>query len=110
MAERTHLVVGAGKMGGALLEGWIASKAIKPDQLIILDPAPGEAAQAAIEAGALHLTELNNNLLSIKYLLLAIKPQMFGKLSHAIAKELPEDALVISILAGTSLASLQDAF
>ena len=110
MTVRTHLVVGAGKMGGALLQGWITSGAVTPKQLIILDPQPGEAAQAAIKAGVLHLSEPNNKLKSIKYLLLAIKPQMFGQLAPTIAKELSENALVISILAGTSLASLQDTF
>ncbi len=97
-------------MGGALLQGWIASKAITPKQLIILDPHPGDSAQAAIKAGALHLKKPSNKLLSIRYLLLAIKPQMFSVLTPAIAKELSEDALIISILAGTSLASLKDTF
>ncbi|MEP3892133.1 MAG: pyrroline-5-carboxylate reductase [Hellea sp.] len=110
MTARTHLVVGAGKMGGALLEGWITSKVISPEQLIILDPHPGQAAQGAIDAGALHLSKPSEKLNFIKYLLLAIKPQMFADLAPAIAKELPEKALVISILAGTSLESLQDAF
>jgi len=110
MTKRTHLVVGAGKMGGALLEGWIASKVITPRQLIILDPHPGTAAQDAIKAGALHLTKPNKKLISIRYLLLAIKPQMFGNLAPSIAKHLSENILIISILAGTSLASLQDAF
>jgi len=110
MTKRTHLVVGAGKMGGALLQGWITSKAVTPEQLIILDPHPGEAAQEAIKSGALHLSEPNEKLISIKYLMLAIKPQMFGKLAPAIANELSDDALVISILAGTSLASLQETF
>lgn len=97
-------------MGGALLEGWISSKAITPQQLIILDPHPGEAAKSAIDAGALHLTKPSKKLKSIKYLLLGIKPQMFDDLAPAIAKELSEDALVISILAGTSLTSLQNVF
>jgi len=97
-------------MGGALLQGWITSEAVAPAQLIILDPHPGEAAQAAIKAGALHLTEPSNKLKSIKCLLLAIKPQMFDKLAQDIAAELPDKALVISILAGTSLASLQATF
>jgi len=110
MIDRTHLVVGAGKMGGALLDGWIASEAITSKQLIILDPYPGKAAQSAIESGALHLTKPDDKLISIKYLLLAIKPQIFGKLAPAIAKELSNRALVISIMAGTSLASLQDVF
>jgi pyrroline-5-carboxylate reductase len=110
MSDPTHLVVGAGKMGGALLEGWIASKVIAPEQLVILDPYPGDAAKTAIASGAKHLNEPNEDLQSIQYLLLAIKPQMFGKLTPAIAKAISNDALVISILAGTSLASLQDIF
>ncbi len=97
-------------MGGALLQGWIKSGAIKPDQLIILDPTPGEAAQTAIEAGALHLKKPSKKLSSIKYLLLAIKPQMFTKLAPEIAEHIAAKALIISILAGTSLASLQDVF
>ena len=110
MTKHTHIVVGAGKMGGALLDGWIASKVIAPKNLIILDPNPGEAAQKAIDAGALHLTIPDKSLKTIKYLLLAIKPQMFAKLGPSIAKHLPKDALVISILAGTSLSGLQDVF
>ncbi len=97
-------------MGGALLLGWIKSGVIKADRLIILDPTPGEIAQAAIKAGALHLIEPSKKLKSIKYLLLAIKPQMFAKLAPEIAEYLSAKALVISILAGTSLASLQDIF
>ncbi|WP_026940776.1 pyrroline-5-carboxylate reductase [Hellea balneolensis] len=110
MSDRTHLVVGAGKMGGALLEGWINSKVITPEQLIILDPSPGDAAQKAISEGALHLIETDKNASNIRYLLLAIKPQMFKKLAPPIALTLPEKCLVISILAGTSLASLQSIF
>jgi len=97
-------------MGGALLQGWISSGVIKAEQLIILDPTPGEAAQTAIAAGALHLKKPSKKLSSVKYLLLAIKPQMFTRLSPAIAEHLPAKALIISILAGTSMASLQEIF
>lgn len=97
-------------MGGALLEGWLASKVITAAQLIILDPRPGKAAQTAIEAGALHLIKPSEAIESVKYFLLAIKPQLFGDLAPSIAEYLPQKALVISVLAGTSLAGLQDAF
>jgi len=97
-------------MGGALLQGWISSGAIEPDQLIILDPVPGEAAQKAIKAGALHLKKPSKKLKSVKYLLLAIKPQMFAKLAPSTAEHLSAKALIISILAGTSMASLQNVF
>ena len=97
-------------MGGALLEGWLASKVITPAQLIILDPRPGKAAQIAIDAGALHLIKPSKALESVEYFLLAIKPQLFSDLAPSIAEYLPQKALVISILAGTSLAGLQETF
>ena len=35
----TLVLVGAGKMGGALLEGWIAGGA-EPGRIVALDPSP----------------------------------------------------------------------
>ena len=35
----THLIIGAGKMGGSLLSAWISSGLIKAQDLTILDPA-----------------------------------------------------------------------
>ena len=106
----TYLVIGAGKMGGALLQGWLDSGTVKAKQLIILDPTPGEAARAAIKNGALHLKEPSKKLAAVDFALLGIKPQMFTKLAPPIAKHLPDGALVISILAGTSLAALEQTF
>jgi len=52
----THLLVGAGKMGGALLSGWLEAGLVAPKKLAILDPAPGPKAIYAIERGAKHIT------------------------------------------------------
>ena len=45
------LMLGAGRMGGAILDGWRKTGAFAPDELIIVDPNPGEAAVEAAEAG-----------------------------------------------------------
>jgi len=99
-------------MGGALLSGWLADKksGVTAKNLVILDPHPGGAATKAIEAGAKHLQKPEGSLSSVKVVLLAIKPQMFEELAGAIAEHLPHGALVISILAGTSMTSLAKAF
>jgi len=110
MTKHTHLIVGAGKMGGALLSGWLSSKTIKADKLIILDPKPGEAARKAIDAGALHLKRPAKKISAAKYILLAIKPQSFTQFAPDLEKHLSADAAIISILAGTSLNTLQSAF
>lgn len=111
-SNRTHLVVGAGRMGGALISGWTSSDnpPVSPANIIILDPLPRDDAATCIENGALHITEPAPNLKSVDYVLLAIKPQMFETLGPAIAKNLKPGALVISILAGTSLESLSRVF
>jgi len=108
----TYLVVGAGRMGGALLSGWLADKdsGVSTKNLVILDPHPGSAATEAIETGAKYLEHPDASLSSVKIVLLAIKPQMFEGLARSIAEYLPKGALVISILAGTSMASLTEAF
>ena len=108
--QHTHLVIGAGKMGGALISGWLKSKIIKPENLIILDPNLGEAAKAAKSSGSKHIKKASNSIKSVRYVLLAIKPQAFGVIAPSLEPHLAEDAVIISILAGTSMNSLQNAF
>lgn len=108
--QHTHLVVGAGKMGGALISGWLNSNIIKPENLIILDPNLGEAAKAAKRSGSMHLKKASGSIRSVSYALLAIKPQVFGAIAPSIEPHLANDAVIISILAGTTMDSLQNAF
>lgn len=108
--QHTHLVVGAGKMGGALISGWLNSKTIKPENLIILDPYLSEDAKAVISAGSKHLKKASSSIKTVSYALLAIKPQAFAEIAPSIEPHLAKDAVIISILAGTSIHSLQNAF
>jgi len=110
MTKRSIVLIGAGKMGGALLAGWLKDEIIKPASLIILDPKPGDIAQKAIAEGALHLEAPDETLADVKQAVLAIKPQLFDRLAPDISTHLPKNALVISILAGTSMIRIQDKF
>jgi len=106
----SHLLVGAGKMGGALLSGWLEAGLITPRKLAILDPAPGPQAIYAIERGAKHITKPQDVPKSVQTVLLAVKPQMFSRLGKDLGTELPHNAMILSILAGTSLRQLDEAF
>jgi pyrroline-5-carboxylate reductase len=109
-----YLVVGAGRMGGALISGWLSAKggAISAQQLLIVEPKPQGAAKAAIEAGARHIdpTKDAEAFSQVGTVLLAIKPQAVADIAPVIAPHLPAGALVISILAGTSIKELSDLF
>lgn len=111
-ADPQFLIVGAGRMGGALLSGWIKGrrKAMKAEQLTILDPTPSDVAVTAIEQGARVINAPDGSLNNISCVLLAIKPQMFDTLGPSIAEYLPEGCLIISILAGTTMSRLNETF
>ena len=98
-------VVGAGRMGGALMTGWVAG-GMAPEDIVIVDPRPGEAAQELIAAGARNSREA---LAECGRVLLAVKPQVFPEVAGELAEHIAPDALVVSIMAGTTLAQLEAA-
>ena len=106
----THLLIGAGKMGGALLSGWLKAGLVTPRKLAILDPAPGPQAIFAIERGAKHITQVDDIPKSVQTVLLAVKPQLFSSLGPELGAALPLNAIIVSILAGTSLRQLDQVF
>jgi len=108
----THIVIGAGRMGGAMLEGW--TKGRKPkvnlENLLICDPTPREAAQAAIDRGAASAKRLEYHVSTAKYVLLAIKPQSFDAVAPEVAICLPKGCVVISVMAGITMKRLSETF
>jgi pyrroline-5-carboxylate reductase len=106
----THLIIGAGNMGGALMAGWLKTGLLRPDNLIISDPTPGHDAQQAIDQGALHLSNLSDLPDTVSTVMLGIKPQLFSKLEKDLSKALDRDLMIISIMAGISSERLSQAF
>ena len=107
---QTHLIVGAGNMGGAILSGWLKSSLINARNLAILDPNPGVEAVYAIERGAKHLADTSDVSRSINTVLLGVKPQMFPQISRELNEQLGDDVVIISIMAGIAISTLQSAF
>jgi pyrroline-5-carboxylate reductase len=103
------LILGAGRMGGAILEGWRKAGAFQPAELMICDPAPGEAAQAAAEAGA-RLNPPDAELAQARTVVLAVKPQVWAETAAQYAPWLAADAVVISIAAGVRAGAIAKEF
>lgn len=104
------VLIGAGRMGGALATGWVSS-GLSPADIIMIDPKPSKDAEALIQKGAARFdhcaaADLNGATTAV----LAVKPQMFDQLSTEIANALPDDCVVISVMAGTAMRSLTAAF
>lgn len=103
------LLLGAGRMGGALLEGWRKTGAFLPVDILVRDPHPSAEALAAAERGAV-LNPPDPDLAGARTVLLAVKPQVWREAAAAYAPLLARDAVIVSILVGVRAADIAAAF
>ncbi|NJO54900.1 MAG: NAD(P)-binding domain-containing protein, partial [Bacteroidales bacterium] len=107
------VLLGAGKMGGALLEGWLAD-GLDPGQVVVVDPSPPPETAALIgERGIALNPDLAGDFAKLPapaVILLAVKPQMAASAMPAVAGRAGPGTLVVSIMAGKTLANLEAAF
>jgi pyrroline-5-carboxylate reductase len=100
-----HLVlVGAGKMGGAMAQGWLDA-GLPASSLTIIEPNPSsEIASLAADRGFV----LNPGVAVSPpvMLVLAVKPQSLDQVAPQISQFAGERTLVLSIIAGKTIANL----
>ena len=101
------LLVGAGKMGGALLEGWLRH-GLDPTQIIVNDPAPPADIAALLERHG-----IANDIAMARdpaVIVIAVKPQLIDQVLPTVAPLAGRGTLILSIAAGQPLASLAGHF
>jgi pyrroline-5-carboxylate reductase len=101
------VLVGAGKMGGALLEGWLRL-GLDPEKVAILEPQPSEQI-ATLALRGLRLNPDANALVGVGALVIALKPQTAAQAVPALAPMVSPSTVVVSIMAGRTLQFLDDA-
>ena len=109
MNPTTVLLLGAGRMGGAMIEGWTGAGPVALGELLIRDPHPGAEALAAADDGAT-LNPTDSDLGQAATVIVAVKPQMWREVATVVEPHLAQDAVIISIAAGVSIASLAEVF
>ena len=92
------VLAGAGKMGGAMLDGWMAS-GLDPKQVIVLEPSPSPDIKALATKG-LQLNPAHAPEAPIAALIVAVKPQMFADAAATLKPYVTGNTLVLSIMAG----------
>ena len=100
----TLILVGAGKMGGALARGWLDG-GLAPSSLTILDPSPSEDILALAAERGIALNPAT--LAAPAAIALAVKPQSLDATAAPIAALVHERTLVLSILAGKQIADIK---
>jgi pyrroline-5-carboxylate reductase len=101
------VLVGAGKMGGALLDGWLRF-GLDPAQVAVIEPNPGPQIAALAARGA-RLNPDVSGLEGAAAAVIAVKPQIAAEALAALGPTIAASTVVISIMAGRTLQFLTDA-
>jgi len=98
-------LVGCGRLGSAILEGWLASGTLAAGDLIILTPSEKPAAEAARAEGA-RVNPPPGALGGVGVLVLAVKPAKWREALTPLVRSLNPDAVIVSVMAGVTAADL----
>src|SRR5215207_7259798 len=98
------VLVGAGKMGAAMLQGWV-SRGIDPAKLIVLEPQPAEDIKP-LSARGVQFNPVKRPAES-SAIIIAVKPQIADSVVPPLAPMADGSTIVVSIMAGKTLAFLE---
>jgi pyrroline-5-carboxylate reductase len=104
VGKRGLVLLGCGKMGSAMLQGWL-DRGLAQDRVWVIEPDPSDWLQGL---GGVHLNAPLPDAPAV--VLVAVKPQMMGAALPALARLGGGATVFLSIAAGTPIARFEDAF
>ena len=99
----TIVLIGAGKMGSAMLDGWIGL-GLDPSRVAVIEPQPTPEISALVARGL----KLNPDPAAVPdpaVIVIAVKPQVAAEVVPAAAPFVGRSTVTVSIMAGQRLAS-----
>ncbi|WP_181703235.1 pyrroline-5-carboxylate reductase [Chthonobacter albigriseus] len=100
------VLIGAGKMGGAMLAGWL-ERGLPAANAIVVDPnLAGEMADLVTRHGARAVASAAEIGVEPAVVVLAVKPQSMAAVLPQVAPVIGPRTVVISVAAGTTIATL----
>jgi pyrroline-5-carboxylate reductase len=101
----TLVLVGAGKMGGAMLEGWLAL-GLDPARIAIQEPQPASEIAALASRGV----RINPSTVDdARVIVIAVKPQVAADVVPTLKPLLRNDTVMVSVMAGKTIGFLESA-
>jgi pyrroline-5-carboxylate reductase len=96
------VLFGAGKMGSALLEGWLRL-GLPPAQVAVVEPQPSPQISALADRGVRLNPALRGRDALAAAIVIAVKPQVAAKVMPTIVPMIGAATVVVSIMAGRTL-------
>ncbi len=100
------VLLGAGKMGAAMLDGWLA-RGLDPRKLIVLEPQPAKTIKALRRRGV--ALNPQGKSLNATAIVIAVKPQSAPEAVQSLEPFVGRSTLALSIMAGRTLGFLERA-
>lgn len=105
----TLLLVGAGKMGQAMLDGWLA-RGLAPKRVAIIDPQPAKSIKALTRRGVkLNAKPGPKATADAAAIVIAVKPQTAPDAVPPLGLYVGKSTLVLSIMAGRTIRFIENA-
>src|SRR5690349_4312916 len=98
------VLLGAGKMGSAMLEGWLA-RGLDPRKLVVLEPHPTKSITALARRGV--TINPRKKTFETSAVVIAVKPQNAPEAMPTLKLFVGKSTLALSIMAGKTIAFLQ---
>ena len=105
----TLVLVGAGKMGGAMLEGWLKGGA-EASRIVALDPSPPPEVMALLERSGVRLNPEVGSIHDAAVVIMAVKPQLMEDVLPGVVPLKAAKPLILSVAAGKTIASFERHF
>jgi len=106
LAQRKIATVGSGVMAEAMIAGLLRGELVEPGQVIASHPRADRREELQRLYGIRTTASNSDAVTDADVILLAIKPQMLGRVGREIAPALRRGQLVLSIIAGATTAAL----
>ena len=98
-------LVGAGKMGGALLQGWL-ERGLDKRAALIIDPTPPPDSAAFLTGAGISAQSGPPSGVTARVIVVAVKPQIIRDVLSSLRPLIGRDTVALSIAAGTTLKQL----
>jgi pyrroline-5-carboxylate reductase len=109
MAKDVNITfIGAGKMGEAIIAGVLKQGVTSPERITAAEPRVDRCTEMATRYGTNCNTDNGAAVEDADVVVLSVKPQMFKLVIDDLKGRLPEDALVISIMAGVPMTKIAE--
>ena len=105
----TLVLAGCGKMGGAMLEGWLKGGA-DPKKIVAIDPAPPQEIMAVLTKNGIRHNPPIASIADSEVIVVAVKPQVMEGVLPNLVPLKSSKPLILSVAAGKTIATFAKHF